>query len=56
MIYRQPVEAVETANAALSGNLGVLWGKGLTLSGGQSDVPVSLIKPVMWSKSIMMLC
>lgn len=56
MIYRQPVEAVETANAALSGNLGVLRGKGLMLSGGQPDVPVSPIKAVMWSKSIMTHC
>lgn len=47
MIYRQPVEAVETANAALSGNLEALRGKGPTLSGGQSDVPVSPIKAVM---------
>ena len=25
MIYRQPVEAMETANVALSGNVGVNW-------------------------------
>lgn len=25
MIYRQPVEAMETANVALSGNGGVTW-------------------------------
>lgn len=49
MIYRQPVEAVETeaANAALSGNLGVPRGKGPTLSGGRSDVSVSPIKAAM---------
>lgn len=27
MIYRQPVEAMETANVALSGNGGVIWDK-----------------------------
>lgn len=25
MIYRQPVEATETANVALSGDVGVIW-------------------------------
>lgn len=58
MIYRQPVEAMETANVALSGNGGVHWDEANSVSSGVQVSPikaphvVTILNPALNIRSV----